>query len=403
LRLFPNCGIRNRVYLEVLDYLDFRCHTPTYFACEAVMPNENATRRSTRLNVEVLENREVPTTFGAGVRGMSIAYGDIIPVQLDGGQAEYITGTGPGRVAEVRVWDNVGTLLNTITPFGDYTGGVFVETGDVNGNGQLDLLVSTAGRTLGRVQVYEFIEGGPQLLVDFTPFGPTYSGPVQIAAGDVTGGLEEEIIAAQGNAGGTVKVFSFDPNVSTAFEIRSFQPYGAAWTRGVTVASDNIHNDFSYDEIITGRGALFPQVKIFNAQQPTVTLMASYMAFDISRPENLRGIDVTAGSTDGIIISNVLFRQGAEIYVSLRGTRVIRAFRGDTGAIITTIRPAQLFPASFATSVNFAVGFSSFATETTARGNLIVVGADGPYNQIPIVFPGAPLSPAGLNGRFPAV
>jgi hypothetical protein len=332
-----------------------------------------------------------------------VAYGDIIPVQIDGGQAEYITGTGPGRVAEVRVWDNVGQLLNTITPYGDYMGGVFVETGDVNGDGQLDLLVSTAGKTLGRVQAYSFINGGPQLLVDFTPFGPTYSGPVQIAAGNVTGGIEEEIIAAQGNGGGTVKVFAFDQNVSTAFEIRSFQPYGAAWTHGVTVASDNIQNDFSDDEIMTGRAALFPQVKIFNAQAPTVTQMASYMAFDISRPENLRGIDVTAGSTDGIIINNILFRQGAEIYVSLRGARTVRAFRGDTGAIITTIRFGNLLPPNFATSVNFAVGFTSFATEATARGNLIVVGADGPYNQIPIVFPGAPLSPAGLNGSFPAV
>ena len=366
------------------------------------MPNENAFGRSTRLNVEALEEREVPATFGAGFRGMSVAYGDIIPVQLDGGQAEYITGTGPGKIAEVRVYDNAGNLLSQISPFGGYAGGIFVDTGDVNGDGQLELLVSTAGKTVGRVQVYEFINGGPQLLTDFMPFGPTFGGPVQIASGDVTGGGEEEIIAAQGNKGGTVKVFSFDATVSQAFEIRSFQPYGPNWSRGVTVASDNIQNDFSYAEIITGRAAILPQVKIFDAQLPTVTQLASYMAFDLSNPNNFRGIDVAAGSTDGIIVNNVLFRQGAEIYVSLRGARTIRVFRGDTGALVTQIGPNKLFPSSFASSVNFAVGFPTLGAENTAQGNLIVVGADGPFRQVPIVFPGAPQKPAGLNGSFPA-
>ena len=368
------------------------------------MPDENATRRSTRLRLETLEAREVPATFGTG-SGLSVAYGDIMPVQLDNGQAEYITGTGPSlrRDSVVRIWDNAGTLLHEFTPFPGYRRGVFVETGDVNGNGQLDLLVSTAGGTLGRIQVYEFINGGPQLLVELTPFGPTYTGQVQIAAGDVTGGFEEEIIAAQGTGGGTVKVFAFDTTVSQAFEIRSFQPYGAGWTRGVTVASDNIHNDFSLDEIITGRAQLFPQVKIFDAEQPTVELLSSYMAFDISNPLNLRGIDVTAGSTDGTIQNNILFRQGAEIYVSLRGAGTIRAFRGDTGAIITTIGPSRLYPRTFARSINFAVGFPIFdPNEIEAFGNLIVVGADGPRRQVPIVFPGANLSPAGLNGQFPA-
>ena len=280
------------------------------------MADQN-TRPRTRLNLEALEAREVPATFGAG-RGLSVAYGDIIPVELDNGQAEYITGSGPGREGLVRVWDVAGQLVTQLTPFPGYEGGVFVETGDVNGNGQLDLLVSTAGKTLGRVQVYEFINGGPQLLVEIQAFGPTFSGQVQIAAGDVTGGPEEEIIVAQGTGGGEVRVYSFDAVNGGAFQIRSFRPYGDTWTRGVTVASDNIHNVVGVDEIITGRAQLFPQVKIWNAEQSTVTLMAAYMAFDISSPFNRRGIDVTAGSTDGIIVNNILFRFGAEIYVSLR-------------------------------------------------------------------------------------
>jgi len=366
------------------------------------MPNEKTNQRSTRLNVEALEAREVPATFGAGTRGISIAYGDVLPVELDGGQAEYITGTGPGRAALVRIWDSQGTLLTQLSPFPGYTGGVFVDTGDVNDDGQLDLIVSTAGKTTGRVQVYEFINGGPQLLADFTPFGPLYSGPVQIASGDITGGTAEEIITAQGNGGQTVKAFEFDPTVSSAFEIRSFQPYAASYTGGVTVAAANIDNTDGYAEIITGRATQLPQVKIFNAQAPTVVQRASYMAFDTRNPFNLRGIDVTAGNTDGVVVNNMHFLIGAEIYVSLRGADTIRAFRGDTGAIITTIQPSQLYPPSYARSVNFAIGFANSTEEFNGTGRLIVVGADGPYVQIPIVFPGKARSPAGLNGHFPA-
>ena len=61
---------------------------------------------------------------------------------------------------------------------------------------------------MGRVQVYEFINGGPQLLVEIVAFGPTFTGQVQVAAGDVTGGPEEEIIVAQGTGGGEVRVYS---------------------------------------------------------------------------------------------------------------------------------------------------------------------------------------------------
>jgi hypothetical protein len=126
------------------------------------------------------------------------------------------------------------------------------------------------------------------------------------------------------------------------------------------------------------------------------------MAFDTRNPANLHGIDVTAGNTDGRVINMVHFLIGAEIFVSLRNTGTIRAFRGNTGAIITTIHPSQLYPLSYARNINFAVGFANAMDEFNGDGRLIVVGGDGPFLQVPIVFPGAPQSPAGLNGHFPA-
>jgi len=144
------------------------------------MPSESTPNRPVRLSVEALESREVPAFFGP-TRGLSIARGDVMPT-VSG--IEYITGTGPGRAALVRVWNaNSGNLLFALRPFGSFSGGVYVATGDVNNDGQMELIVSTAAGTTGEVQVYEFIGGGPRLLGDFMPFGPNYSGGVQITAG----------------------------------------------------------------------------------------------------------------------------------------------------------------------------------------------------------------------------
>lgn len=360
------------------------------------MPNGKINMLSTKLRVESLESREVPASFGAK-GGMSVAFGDVIPIPLDGGQAEYITGTGPGRPATVRIWTQDGLLeLAQFSPMDGYTGGIFVATGDLNLDGQQELIVSTAGKTSGRIQIYSFTDGGLQLLSDFMPFGATYTGSVQIATGNVTGDGRQEIVVGKGNGGSTVKVFSFDATVSNAFEIRSFEAYGAGYKGGVTVAAGNIHNttntptnpyNFDYDEIITGRAAQLPQVKIFDVQTPTTIQRASYMAFNTANVANRKGIDVTAGNTDGI--------RGAEIYVALRNTGTIRAFRGQTGAVITTFRTA---PPNYPTVVNFAIGFASNGRRLLDIGDLVTVRGVGAFEQVPIIFPGAFLSPAGVNG-----
>ena len=169
----------------------------------------------------------------------------------------------------------------------------------------------------------------------------------------------------------------------------------------MTVASDNIHNTFGLDEIITGRANLFPQVKIFNAENPNVVQMASYMAFDISGPK----ISAASTSQPGPPMEHnrqYTFRSGAEIYVSLRGARTIRVFRGDTGGTITTIGPWDDCSHPVSPGASTSQSVSRPLPPRSKPGNLIVVGAEGPFVQIPIVFPGGPFSPAGLNGQFPA-
>src|SRR5262249_53197748 len=130
-----DCIPRNRHYPEVLDLVT-RCQHPSLPSREAAMPNEKSPYRSTRLNVEGLEARDVPASFGA-TRGLSLAVGDVISSNPGD---EIITGTGPGRQALVRVWAQSGALLTAFNPFGNFKGGVFVAVGNVNSDNTLELI-----------------------------------------------------------------------------------------------------------------------------------------------------------------------------------------------------------------------------------------------------------------------
>ena len=356
-----------------------------------------------RLNVETLEDRTVLSSFGA-TRGMSIAYGNAIP---NFGTNEFVTGTGPGVRALVRIWSPDGTLLTSFNPFGNFKGGVFVALGNLDGSttdpdNELELIVSTGPGTTGRVKVYDFSLGF-QVAAAFVPFGPNYSGGVEITAGNVTGDRPQEIIVGQQSQGSLVRVFS-DINLadnSLQFAaIRSFSPFGTGFFGGVSLASANVDftqntatdpYDYDYAEVIVGKASQEPRVKIFDVQTPTVTQRGSFVAFEQQFAANRNGVNLVAGSTDA--------RRGAEIYVAIKGSSRIRIFDGQT-----LIQRGEVFPflASGSRMTNMAINQSDddfFDIYSTA--DLIAVRADGPREQVPLIYPGRTNSPAGLNGsRF---
>lgn len=287
-------------------------------------------------------------------------------------------------------------------------------TGDVTGDGKDDLIVSTGTGTLGTVRVYEYIDGGLQVISSFNPFGPNYTKGIDIAVGNVTGevvtaantGASAQIVVGMASGGSTVRVYGYDDTSGTPQYdmLRSFQAYATPYIGGVTLAVANIDTQVNsatdpvnhdYASIITGMAVALPEVAVWNAQNPTVTLRAEYMAFNTQIPACRNGINVAAGDTDG--------ERGAQIFVNLRGTGEIRVFDGQTSAIITTF---ATYPPAFGTMVNMAVGgVTNYAptqddpvTPTYYVRDLIVVAANISILQVPVDLPGALGRPAGLNG-----
>src|SRR5262249_46261908 len=151
-----------------------------------------------------------------------------------------------------------------------FGGGVSVAAGNVDGAG-FDELITGAGPG-GGPHVKAFRTDG-SLAASFFAYDASFSGGVQVAAGDVNGNGTAEILTGPGAGGGqSVKVFNANATVMS-----SFVPY-AGFTGAVRVAFETVSG---VPEIVTGPGAgLGPRVRRF--QPATLNLLGEFDAFDTS-------------------------------------------------------------------------------------------------------------------------
>ncbi|HYH67025.1 MAG TPA: autotransporter-associated beta strand repeat-containing protein, partial [Urbifossiella sp.] len=94
---------------------------------------------------------EVPAFEGNVSGGVRTATADV----NGDGVADLVVGTGPGTVAEVRVFDgSTGQRLSTTLPFADFQGGVFVAAADFNNDGFDDIVITPDEGGGPRVSIY---------------------------------------------------------------------------------------------------------------------------------------------------------------------------------------------------------------------------------------------------------
>ena len=113
--------------------------------------------------------------------GVNLAVGD-----LNGdGKAEVVVGAGAGGAPRVRVFDpTTWTTLNG--PLGDFyafdagqRGGVKVAVGDINSDGQRDLITAPAAGNIGAARLFDGATGA--MFWEALPFGPTTLNGVQVS------------------------------------------------------------------------------------------------------------------------------------------------------------------------------------------------------------------------------
>ncbi len=222
--------------------------------------------------------------FGGGV---SVAAGDV----NGDGAADVVTGTGPGGGPHVEVFSGKdGSLLRSFYAYDQaFRGGVAVAVGDVTGDGTPDVVTAAGPGGGPHVEVFDGKTGA--LVRSFYAYDQAFRGGVAVAVGDVTGDGTPDVVTAAGPGGGPhVEVF----DGKTGARVRSFLAYDPAFTGGVEVAAGDVNGDGDAD-VVTGTGpGGGPHVEVFSGKDGS--LLRSFFAYDTAFRG---GVHVSAGDVDG--------------------------------------------------------------------------------------------------------
>ncbi|MBX9627941.1 MAG: VCBS repeat-containing protein [Gemmataceae bacterium] len=230
------------------------------------------------------------------------------------GTLDTVVGSGPGRVAEVRVFDGVtGNELFRTNPFGGFAGGVFVAAGDIDGNGFADIAVSPDEGGGPRVRVYR--GNGFTGLADF--FGiedPNFRGGARVALGDLSGDGRAEVVVAAGFGGGP-RVSTWDGAALAGGSLRrpfaDFFAFEPGLRNGTFAAVGDIDGDGRGDLIAGAGPGGGPRVLVFNGRELVAgrqTVLANFFAGSAAERS---GVPVAATNLDDDTRADVLTGTGA--------------------------------------------------------------------------------------------
>ncbi len=157
---------------------------------------------------------------------LRVAVGD-----LDGdGLGEFIVSAGTGSAAQVSLYDTDGTFLRTFAPYATtFTGGVYVASGDIDGDGTDEIVTGTGDGGGPQVRVFN---ADASVKNSFFPFLSTSRHGVRVAVADTDRDGIAEIIASPGPTMTTVKILSASGLAKSLFDIVSSGNEGlavAAW------------------------------------------------------------------------------------------------------------------------------------------------------------------------------
>ncbi len=247
-------------------------------------------RKRAGWRVEQLEAREVPSTS----------------------PGFFAAGTDAGGPSIATFYNPDGTARFSVQPFGPaFAGGVRVAVGDVDGDGTPDLITAAGPGTTPSVKTYSGVDGTE--LGGFTAFEDSFTGGVNVAAGDLNqDGVDEIILSPDAGGGPRVRIVSGADGAEVLADFMGLEDPG--FRGGVRVAVGDVNQD-QVPDLLVGAGAgggsrvaLYSGVGLLADPSNPTRLVNDFLVFDSSLRD---GVNLAVGDVNGDGYVDLVFGAGA--------------------------------------------------------------------------------------------
>lgn len=255
-------------------------------------PHTRITNRSDRASVGYINFEQVTVTTPDPGNPTSP------PVPSFGSPASDLFAVGSDGLGLVQVYNLDGSLRYTLNPYLGYTGPIQVAVGDVTGDGKSDVITAPGAGVGPHVKVFNGQTGAEHY--SFFAYDAAFTGGVTVAVGNFNKDQYADIVTGVGPGGGPhVKLFDGASNAV----IRGFFAYDPGFTGGVNVATGDLNGD-GLSEIITGTASQATHVKAFDGVTNATT--QSFFAFGGFNG----GVSVAAGDVSGDGLADIIVGAG---------------------------------------------------------------------------------------------